>query len=92
MTAFVVLGALLVAVALLFVVPPLLRRGSGPGTTRDAVNVAVYRDQLRELDADLRAGTLARDQHERARASAMLARIVCVISDSPGTASRIRSQ
>jgi len=68
MTAFVVLGALLVAVALLFVVPPLLRRGSGPGTTRDAVNVAVYRDQLRELDADLRAGTLAPDQHERARA------------------------
>jgi len=68
MTAFIVLGALLVAVALLFVVPPLLRRGSRPGTTRDAVNVAVYRDQLRELDADLRAGTLARDQHERARA------------------------
>ncbi len=68
MTAFIVLGALLVAVALLFVVPPLLRRGSRRGATRDAVNVAVYRDQLRELDADLRAGTLAPDQHEKARA------------------------
>jgi len=66
MTAFVALGALLVAGALLFIVPPLLRRGARTGATRDAVNVAVYRDQLRELDADLRAGTLASDQYERA--------------------------
>jgi cytochrome c-type biogenesis protein CcmH len=66
-TAFVALGALLFAVALLFVVPPLLRRGARGGATRDAVNVAVYRDQLRELEADLRAGTLAQDQHEKAR-------------------------
>jgi cytochrome c-type biogenesis protein CcmH len=66
-TAFVVLGAVLIASALLFVVPPLLRRGLRTGATRDAVNVAVYRDQLRELEADLRAGTLAPDQHERAR-------------------------
>ena len=67
MTAFVVLGAVLIAGALLFVVPPLLRRSSRTGETRDAVNVAVYRDQLRELEADLRAGTLAPDQHEKAR-------------------------
>jgi cytochrome c-type biogenesis protein CcmH len=66
-TAFVVLGAVLIAGALLFVVPPLLRRGLRTGETRDAVNVAVYRDQLRELEADLRAGTLAPDQHEKAR-------------------------
>lgn len=67
MTAFAVLGAVLIAGALLFLVPPLLRRGLRPGATRDAVNVAVYRDQLRELEADLRAGTLAPDQHEKAR-------------------------
>ena len=67
MTAFLVLGAVLVAAALLFVVPPLARRGSRAVATRDAVNVAVYRDQLRELEADLRAGTLAPDQHEKAR-------------------------
>ena len=67
MNIFLVIGALLFAGALLFIVPPLLRRGSGPGATRDAVNVAVYRDQLRELEADLRAGTLAPDQHEKAR-------------------------
>jgi len=31
------------------------------------VNAAVYRDQLRELEADLRAGTLAPDQYEKTR-------------------------
>jgi len=65
-SVFVLLGAVLIAGALLFVVPPLLRRGLRTGATRDAVNVAVYRDQLRELEADLRAGTLAPDQHEKA--------------------------
>src|SRR5882762_7524096 len=67
MTVFLVIGALLIAGAVLFIVPPLLSRPSRAGTTRDAVNVAVYRDQLRELHADLRAGTLAPDQHEKAR-------------------------
>jgi cytochrome c-type biogenesis protein CcmH len=67
MTLFVVLGGLLVAGALLFIVPPLARRTARAGASRDAVNVAVYRDQLRELDADLKAGTLAADQHDKAR-------------------------
>ena len=67
MTLFVVLGTLLVAGALLFVVPPLVRRTAQPGASREAVNAAVYRDQLRELEADLQAGTLAPDQHDKAR-------------------------
>lgn len=67
MTAFLVIVGLLAAGALAFVVPPLLRRGTGAGVSRDAINVAVYRDQLRELEADLRAGTLAQDQYEKAR-------------------------
>lgn len=67
MTLFVVVGVLLVAGALLFVVPPLVRRTAQPGTSRDAVNAAVYRDQLRELQADLQAGTLAPEQHDTAR-------------------------
>jgi len=67
MTAFVLIGVLLVAGALLFVVPPLVRRAVRHGETRDAVNAAVYRDQLREIEADLRAGTLAPDQGEKAR-------------------------
>ena len=67
MTTFAVLGVLLVAGALLFIVPPLVRRAAQPGTSRDAVNAAVYRDQLRELETDLRSGTLAPDQHDKAR-------------------------
>lgn len=67
MTAFLVIAGLLVVAALAFIVPPLLRRGTGGGVSRDAINVAVYRDQLRELEADLRAGTLAQDQYEIAR-------------------------
>jgi len=66
MTVFLVVSALLVAGTLLFVVPPLLRLKGGSGVSRDTINVAVYRDQLRELEADLRAGTLAADQHEKA--------------------------
>src|SRR5262249_43794831 len=56
MTLFVVLGALLVAAAVLFIVPPLARKAARPGASRDAVNAAVYRDQLRELEADVDAG------------------------------------
>jgi len=67
-TAFWVIAVLLAVGALAFVLPPLLgRRRTAPGATNDATNVAIYRDQLRELEADLAAGTLARDQHEEAR-------------------------
>jgi len=88
-TAFAVLGAVLIAGALLFVVPPLLRRALRTGETRDAVNVAVYRDQLRELEADLRAGTLAPDQHEKARGE-IEARLLADVGkgDAPAAHSR----
>jgi cytochrome c-type biogenesis protein CcmH len=67
-TAFWVIAVLLAAVALAFVLPPLLgHRRSTPGAAAGATNVAVYRDQMRELEADLAAGTLARDQYEDAR-------------------------
>ncbi len=68
MTAFWVIAVLLAAGALVFVLPPLLgRRRTASGATQDATNVAVYRDQLRELEADVAAGTLARDQYDEAR-------------------------
>ncbi|HYA47340.1 MAG TPA: c-type cytochrome biogenesis protein CcmI [Burkholderiales bacterium] len=67
MTAFVVLGVLLAAAALLFVVLPLARHRARSRDSRSSVNVAIYRDQLRELESDLRAGTLAPDQYEKSR-------------------------
>jgi cytochrome c-type biogenesis protein CcmH len=67
-TAFWVIAILLAAGALAFVLPPLLGRWrTAPGTTNDATNVAVHRDQLREVEADLAARTLGRDQYEDSR-------------------------
>lgn len=60
MTAFLILAILLTAAALMFVLPPLLRKdlGTQQHAQRAAVNLSVLRDQMRELDADLAAGTI----------------------------------
>lgn len=91
MTAFVVISGLLAIGALAFVVLPLLRRGSGRGLSRNAINVAVYRDQLRELEADLRAGTLAQDQYDRAR-SEIEARLLQDVNQPDSTAQAPRAE
>jgi cytochrome c-type biogenesis protein CcmH len=67
MTLFWALGALLAAAALALAARPLWRRRAGGAVSRDAMNAAVYRDQLHELDADLASGLLAQADHERAR-------------------------
>jgi cytochrome c-type biogenesis protein CcmH len=67
MTFWLIVGALIV-VTLLVLLPPLLRRGnSSISTTPSEVNLSVFRDQLRELDADLAAGTLSEVQYQNAR-------------------------
>ncbi|HEX2830510.1 MAG TPA: c-type cytochrome biogenesis protein CcmI [Burkholderiales bacterium] len=68
MTGFVVLAALLVVGALLFVLPPLIKGRCRSNVLRSQVNAAVYRDQMRELDADREAGTLAPEEYQKARA------------------------
>lgn len=70
MTLFWVLAALLTAVAIAFLVTPLLRnRGkSDAPVSRAASSMNVFRDQLAELDADLAAGTIDSEQWEAARA------------------------
>ena len=68
MTGFWIVAAMLAVAALAFVLPALLGRVGAPaGTSDDAANLAVYRDQLKELDADLAAGTLSREQYDEAR-------------------------
>ena len=67
MTAFVAFAVLFVLAALLFVLPPLLRARRDVNTvTRDAVNISVYRDQMRELESDLAAGVLSQDRYDEA--------------------------
>jgi cytochrome c-type biogenesis protein CcmH len=65
-TPFVLSAVAMVALALVWVIVPLLRRGR-PGTTSEHSNVAILRDQLRELDADLATGTMPRDRYDQAK-------------------------
>lgn len=60
MTVFAITAALLLIGALFFILPTLLRqeRGLHQHALSDEVNLAVLRDQLRELDADLAAGSI----------------------------------
>ena len=67
MTAFAVSAALLAAAALALLLRPLWSRRRAAAATQRELGLAVFRDQLRELDADLAAGTLARADYDRAR-------------------------
>lgn len=66
MTAFILAAVVIAALALALLVRPLWSR-RGAATSRRDLSVAVHRDQLRELDADLAAGTLAQADYDRAR-------------------------
>jgi len=68
MTLFWAICAALAALALALVLRPLLARRGAAGVSRREANIAIYRDQRRELDADLAAGKLAPTEHETARA------------------------
>ncbi|MBI1395246.1 MAG: c-type cytochrome biogenesis protein CcmI [Betaproteobacteria bacterium] len=67
MLIFSLFAAGLVALALLFLLPPLLRSSSRGSVSEDAAVVSVYRDQLAELERDLAQGTLSPDQHAQAK-------------------------
>ena len=68
MTVFWLIATLFIAVALLLVLTPLLRRRkSGLGTDRDATNVKLYRDELAELERERTDGTLGEQQYLEAR-------------------------
>ena len=67
MIAFILVAVAMVATALAWVLVPLLRRGKASPVERNAMNVVILRDQLGELEADLAAGTVAREQYDEAR-------------------------
>lgn len=66
MIFWLVLAALTAAVLALLLLP-LLRRGDASASDRAAHDVAVYRDQLAEVERDVEAGLLTADQAEAAR-------------------------
>ncbi len=69
MTHFWLLAAALVAATTACLLWPLLRRRAvpDPGTPERSLLVDLYHDQLRELDTDLRGGTLTAARHAEAR-------------------------
>mgnify|MGYP001027168190 FL=1 len=64
---FWALAALACTVALALVLPGLMRRRAQPGMAQRAANVDVYRDQLRELEAEHAQGRLDADEFAAAR-------------------------
>jgi cytochrome c-type biogenesis protein CcmH len=69
MSGFLMAATLLLALALFFILPPLLdkRPATRLSAGRDDVNLAVLRDQLRELDSDLAQGIIDAAAYQSAR-------------------------
>lgn len=69
MTLFISIAIALVAAALAWILPPLLRRRAvADGVARASLNLDLLRDQVTELDADLANGTLSPQQYAQAKA------------------------
>jgi len=65
---FWIVAAVFVAIALAFLLPPLVRkRRAAASAGRRSINIAVYRDQLKEMEADHRNGLLSDDQFNVAK-------------------------
>jgi len=68
MTIFWIICALLIVVALLFVVLPLWRRSTSSNTVlRNAANLEIFRDQIAEMDEDLKNGLLTTELYEQGK-------------------------
>lgn len=67
-TLFWISAAVCVLLALAFVLPPLLRRRDAAAKmARRDINIAVYRDQMKEMEADRANGLLSEEQFQTAK-------------------------
>jgi cytochrome c-type biogenesis protein CcmH len=87
---FLSIAAAMVVAALVWVMVPLLRGSRGNGIEREASNVAILRDQLKELEADVGNGVITPAQYEQARAE-LLERTLEESKASGGGASNVPS-
>lgn len=71
MILFWVICAIMILIALAFVLPPALQRSEESNRESDderkKANIAVYRDQLSELEADVRNGIVSEEQYAQDR-------------------------
>src|SRR5262245_56029701 len=71
MILFWVICALLIVIALAFVLPPVLQRSADDkrdiDDERRLANIEIYRDQLSELKTDLQNGIVSQQQYDQDR-------------------------
>jgi cytochrome c-type biogenesis protein CcmH len=93
MTLFLIGAAVLLAGTLLLLLPPLMRGAvSSAAAPRDALNLALLREQLRELDADLAADAIDAANHAQAREELRQRVAQEVLPLAPQPAPRIESR
>src|SRR5215831_11217059 len=69
MLTFWIIAALLILLALWFILPALLQKpGTDEEVERREANILVYKDQHRELDEDLNNGLIGTEQYELEKA------------------------
>ena len=84
MTLFWIICAALLLVAILFVAIPLWRGTSkNNSVVRDAANLEILRDQIAEMDADLKNGLLTPELHEQGKRE-LQARLLEEVGDTRG--------
>ena len=85
MTLFWIICAALLVIAILFVAIPLWRGTSkNNAVVRDAANLEILRDQIAEMDADLKNGLLTPELHEQGKRE-LQARLLEEVGDSQGS-------
>ena len=71
MMVFWIVAVLLIAAALLFLLPPLIQKGQAQKDEdtfdRDELNATIFKDQLAELERDLSVNVLTQEQFETAK-------------------------
>lgn len=67
MAGFLMASALLIAFTLLFMLRPWLRKRAFASASSQEVNAAIYREQLLEVDRDLKASTLSATDQDQVR-------------------------
>jgi len=67
MNLFIGLATLLTVLIVAWLVYPLLRRSSQKAVSADVLNIAIHRDQLKALEADLQRGAIGQQDFETTR-------------------------
>lgn len=83
MTLFWILTAIMLLVALAFIVPALLRNKDLTASDRDQQNVVIAKERLAELQADYEAGTLSEGEYEQTKLELEQALLIDLESATP---------